>query len=440
MKLKNILLPFAGILLLTACEKDHRNDNLVDPRVYIVNNGAQTATYYDVEETLDYNIYAYSSGYFGQASEVKIVLDPDAIEAFNAANGSSYSLLGEDCYQIIKSSGSITAEGRRATLSVRLDCQKIMQLPQMNDYVIPFRLTAAGTEVNEELNTILVNPRMQETEVLVRNAGLVESDLSAADANTLEFVTYTEFNNKWDTESTYDHGNDVLAEYNAANGTQYIPLPADSYTFTEGQLTAEHNEAVSTIKVDKSKLSTDRYYTLAVKLKSNSKFKISEKNTVLFHISLLPIADNRKEWKLILCSSYYTGRGPELMIDGDLVTRWESRYNNTGQGDINPDEAATVWDMGKTYYWCGMTLVRRSDSYVTDLRAGYVELSDDGENWTKAQDFDFGDKTNTSTTGTYSTEQWTVSGRYIRLAVNASNRNKLYSVSEFIPVLAEKTE
>ena len=135
-----------------------------------------------------------------------------------------------------------------------------------------------------------------------------------------------------------------------------------------------------------------------------------------------------------------TGRGPELMIDGDLVTRWESRYNNTGQGDINPDEAATVWDMGKTYYWCGMTLVRRSDSYVTDLRAGYVELSDDGENWTKAQDFDFGDKTNTSTTGTYSTEQWTVSGRYIRLAVNASNRNKLYSVSEFIPVLAEKTE
>lgn len=64
MKLKNILIPFAGVLLLTACEKDHRNDNLVDPRVYIVNNGVQTATYYDVEETLDYDIYAYSNGYF----------------------------------------------------------------------------------------------------------------------------------------------------------------------------------------------------------------------------------------------------------------------------------------------------------------------------------------------------------------------------------------
>ena len=145
MKLKNILIPFAGVLLLTACEKDHRNDNLVDPRVYIVNNGVQTATYYDVEETLDYDIYAYSSGYFGQPSEVKVVLDPDAVETFNAANGSSYTLLGEEYYQIVKSTGSISAEGRRATLSIRLDCKEIMALPYMNDYVLPLRLTAAST-------------------------------------------------------------------------------------------------------------------------------------------------------------------------------------------------------------------------------------------------------------------------------------------------------
>ena len=85
MKLKNILIPFAGVLLLTACEKDHRNDNLTDPRVYIVNNGVQNAIYYDVEETIDYNIYAYSSGYFGQPSEVKVVPDPDAVEALNPA-------------------------------------------------------------------------------------------------------------------------------------------------------------------------------------------------------------------------------------------------------------------------------------------------------------------------------------------------------------------
>lgn len=129
MKLKNILIPFAGVLLLTACEKDHRNDNLTDPRVYIVNNGVQNAIYYDVEETIDFDIYAYSSGYFGQPSEVKVVPDPDAVEAFNAANGSSYTLLGEEYYQIVKDTGSITAEGRRATLTVRLDCKGSWRCP-----------------------------------------------------------------------------------------------------------------------------------------------------------------------------------------------------------------------------------------------------------------------------------------------------------------------
>lgn len=129
---------------------------------------------------------------------MKVVPDPDAVEALNAANGSSYTLLGEEYYQIVKDTGSITAEGRRATLTVRLDCKGIMALPYMNDYVLPLRLSATGTEVNEKLNTILINPRMQETEVLAENAGVVESDLSATDANTLEFTAYTEFNNKWD--------------------------------------------------------------------------------------------------------------------------------------------------------------------------------------------------------------------------------------------------
>ena len=440
MKLKNILIPFAGVLLLTACEKDHRNDNLTDPRVYIVNNGVQNAIYYDVEETIDYNIYAYSSGYFGQPSEVKVVPDPDAVEALNAANGSSYTLLGEEYYQIVKDTGSITAEGRRATLTVRLDCKGIMALPYMNDYVLPLRLTATGTEVNEKLNTILINPRMQETEVLAENAGVVESDLSATDANTLELTAYTEFNNKWDSEMEYEHGDAVLAAYNAEHGTQYIPLPESAYTFTGADLKAGSNKAVSTIDIDKSNLTADRYYTLAVRLKSNSKFKIGEKNTVLYHISLLPIYDSRSKWNLVSCSSYQNGGDPARMIDDDLSTRWENRYSSNGVGDQGKLPVNTSWDMGGTYYWCGATIGRRSDKYVTDLKAGYIELSDDGKNWTKAQDFDFGDKTNTSTTGTYAVEQWTVSGRYVRLAVNASNRNKLYSVSEFVPVLAEKTK
>ncbi len=444
MKLKHILLPCAGALLLSACEKDHRNDNLTAPRVYIVNNGMQTATYYDVEQTSDFKIYAYGSGYDGRTTRVTIVPAPEIVEAYNTENGTSFAALPEDCYRITEGSGTITAEGRRTTLSVRLDCEKIMQQPYMNDFLLPLRLRSTETEVNEELGTILINPRVQQTEIRVRNAGFVESDLSNADASSLEFSIYTDFDNKWDTQTEYEYGEEVLAEYNADHGTAYIPLPKNAYVFTPAQLLSGCNEAVSTIEIDKSGLTPDRYYTLAVRVKSNSLFHTNENNTVVYHISLSPIcSDNRSTWKFVSCSSWMSGleaskRGlPQYMIDGDMSSRWESRYNAGGEGDINPAEASTVFDMGKTFYYCGTTIIRRGDSYVTDLRGGYIALSDDGENWTKVHDFDFGDKTNKSRTGTWSCEQW-LSGRYVKVATNKSNRNILYEITEYAPTLAEK--
>ena len=441
MKFKQIILPFAGLLLATACEKDHRNDNLMDPLVYIVNNGAQSVVYYDVEESLDYNIYAYSSGYTGQAAEVSLALASEAVEAYNLQNGTSFMELPADCYEITKGTGAITAEGRRTTMTVQLRCAEIMKLPYMQDYLIPLRLLASGTEVNENLNTILINPKMQQTEVIAKNAGLVECDLSNNDK--LEFTAYTEFQNKWDSEIVYAHSSDLVTAYNAEHGTSYIPLPENAYTFTPANLKAGKNEAVSTIQIDKSGLAVNRYYTLAVKLVSNSKFKISEKNMVLYHISFLPIRDERATWKLILCSSYQNGGEPERMLDGDPSTRWENRWGGAGVGDQGKLPITTIWDMGKSYYWCGVTIGRRTDQsskYVTDLKAGYIELSADGEQWTKAQDFDFGGSSNTAPSATYSCEDWTVSGRYVRLVVTGSNRTTNVSITEFSPSLAEIVE
>ena len=62
-----------------------------------------------------------------------------------------------------------------------------MALPYMNDYVLPLRLSATGTEVNEKLNTILINPRMQETEVL---AALLAGARVRVERDALEYRRY----------------------------------------------------------------------------------------------------------------------------------------------------------------------------------------------------------------------------------------------------------
>ena len=80
--------------------------------------------------------------------------------------------------------------------------------------------------MNEELGSILINPEMAETQVLVRNAGVVECDLGSS--QTLDFTAYVEFDNKWETTTEYVYGDEVLDAYNAEHGTNYLPTPSPS--------------------------------------------------------------------------------------------------------------------------------------------------------------------------------------------------------------------
>lgn len=74
MKLKQFIIPVAGALLLGGCEADHRNDNLLDSVVYLLESDLQKALFYDIEETTDYSFRAFSSGYTVTPSELGIEL------------------------------------------------------------------------------------------------------------------------------------------------------------------------------------------------------------------------------------------------------------------------------------------------------------------------------------------------------------------------------
>ena len=438
MKLKQLIIPVAGALLLGGCEADHRNDNLLDSVVYLLNNDLQTANFYDVEETSDYTVRAFGSGYTVTPSEVGIELAKDALTAYNEANGTAYEALDPTCYRLVNTSGSIDAGHPSTTFTVRLNCTELMQLGDLTNYVIPLRVRSSDSAVNEELGTILINPKMLETEVLAKGAGVVECDLGTS--STIDFTAYVDFDNKWESTTEYAYGDEVLAAYNTAHGTQYLPIPTAAVTFTPAQLEAGKREAVSRFEIDRSQLTPDRFYTLAVQLKSNSKFQIGDDNTVLFHITPNPVFNDRSKWILMACSSWKTGAGPELITDGNTATMYESRYNASGEGDTKVLPVTIDWDLGRVCHYAGMTLTRRTGTYVTDLKAGWVEMSDDGQTWMPAQFFDFGDKTHTQVVGDFRSEPWLGTGRYLRLKLTESNRTNLVSICEFEPVLIDAGE
>ncbi len=438
MKLKQLIIPIAGALLLGGCEADHRDDNLLDSVVYLLNNNLQTANFYDVEETCDYTFRAFCSGYTVTPSNLEIGVSDDALAAYNEANGTAYTALDPACYRLVNTAGSVDADHPSAAFTVQLDCTGLKQLGDLTSYVIPLRLSSSASAVNKKLDVIFINPKMLETEVLAKNAGVVECDLGAS--STLDFTAYVKFDNKWETTTEYVYGDEVLDAYNAAHGTKYLPIPAAAVSFTPAQLEAGKREAVSRFEIDKSQLTPDRFYTLAVQLKSNSKFQIGDDNTVLYHIALNPVFSDRNNWILVACSSWKTNAGPELITDGLPSTMYESRYNNSGEGDIKVLPVTIDWDLGKVCHYAGMTLTRRTGTYVTDLKAGWIELSDDGESWMPAQFFDFGGKSNTTVVGDFRSELVLGTGRYLRLKLTESNRTNLVSVCEFEPVLIDAGE
>ena len=437
MKFQQFILLAAAAALFGGCEADHRNDNLPDSVVYLLENALQTAVFYDVEQTSDYTFRAFGSGYAVAPTELGIEVSDAALETYNRANGTAYTALDPACYRLVNTAATVDADRRSAAFTVRLDCEQLKRLGDLSACVIPLRLTSSAA-VNEALGTIFINPEMQQTRVLVEDAGVVECDLGAS--QTLDFTTYVEFDNKWETVSEYEWGDAVLDAYNAAHGTSYLPIPAEAVAFAPAQLEAGQRRAVSHFEIDRSKLAPDRFYTLAVRLKSNSEFHVDERNTVLYHIALNPLFTDRSKWLLMACSSWYTGRGPELTIDGNVTTKFENRYNNVGEGDIKTLPVTIDWDLGTTCHYAGMKLTRRNDSYVTDLKAGWVELSDDGSSWMPVQFFDFGDKTHKDVVGDFRSERWLGTGRYLRLKLTESNRTNLVSICEFEPLLIDAGE
>ena len=158
MKLKQFIIPVAGALLLGGCEADHRNDNLLDSVVYLLESDLQKALFYDIEETTDYSFRAFSSGYTVTPSELGIELSDDVLTAYNEANGTAYTALDPACYRLVNSTGSVDADHPSTTFTVQLDCSAIKQLGDLTSYVIPLRLTSSSSKVNEELGSILINP------------------------------------------------------------------------------------------------------------------------------------------------------------------------------------------------------------------------------------------------------------------------------------------
>ena len=460
---KNLFI--TGLLLVTgliiiSCD-DGKDDNLPLAKVYIVNSGEVRVTLYDTGVNTTYTLGLYRSGMGGDATGASVkVLTQTELEQYNADNGTAYDLLPDTYYKVLNNDVTFEAGDAHVNGSIEIDLSPtpmkvfLEENPDGN-YVIPIRLVNAGVEIHAAKAISLLKPEVIMPRLSLGIKGLTEYSYAAGQAvESLDMELPVELsveNLGWDITCEVQTGQQLVDEYNAANGTCFSMAPADAYTLTPGcELSGNMQSASLRLQVDGTKLSPGNYL-IPVKLTSVSRFEIDpDANLYAVAISVEAPTLDRTTLTVIRWSNHHgsgttiptsptTGsdsQGVSALFDGNLYWYWHANWSsNPTNGSLNEYPMHFIIDLKDEYFITQIDLWNRrsgsDSSYSSALAKGDIYITSDDVpalipgnmgaalkadidkvNWTKIGTFATANVLPVQKFGTLKTK-----GRYLRLTI-----------------------
>ncbi|WP_163215009.1 BT_3987 domain-containing protein [Bacteroides sp. 519] len=149
--LSAIILIFS--LSLASCENDGKEANLSPSMVYIINDGVQNISLYEMEDAYTYNLGIYKSGALKSDATVKIAVFTEAeLNEYNTENGTNYSLIPATCYTISTSEVSFGSEVKdvNRVIDINFDVTQLKELPQIEGtYTLPIKIATSSITINK---------------------------------------------------------------------------------------------------------------------------------------------------------------------------------------------------------------------------------------------------------------------------------------------------
>ncbi len=435
---KYLLILFASLCLgIVSCEQKEEGKAIsYDPTVLISNYGLQSVSLLDVADLPQESyVYVECAGSFDGDVWVSLTYDEASLEAYNAANNTSYKALPADCYKLDAQS-KILSE-KQAEFVLTYDIEKICALANVYDYsdimdyVVPLVIESktAGLEAEtlDGVNCIFVNPKM--THKIVETFHIVGGDevVETADAFTVTYkVSTTEAENKWYSGYTFS--------VNVKNGAGEELTPGKDYDFTclSEKETFEPGTSEIVYKVSFSKDSElpapYEEWTVVAKLEGVEEGFIVAGNataSVKFQLAYnvfdrSGINQESTDWASMCNSMPNDGSSPYKLLDGDPNTHWEAAWNvNHAVVTALKPPYYVIFEFKEEVEIAGLSFLRR-DAWRGDLKEGYIEYSVDRTNWTKAAEFDY---PNDNQLGPFYLGHKPTKAKYIKLWLTNSYRN-----------------
>ena len=324
-----------------------------------------------------------------QVSEVTYEVYPEALEAYNSSEGTSYKLLPESCYRIEQDSFSIDDETQYAKFRVMYSPEQIIaEGGSYNtvEYALPLRILVNGVPMEDRYGCVIVGFNVNKALISISNPRETSITIDNSVSQEIAMTFGVNYNNIEWVQLDFSINGELIDEYNQEHGTSYLPFPMEdlSYLTEEFELEREVDVDSALFYADMAHLDQTQEYLLAIRLDnvSSTRCKIDPENNTRYVIFSNPRIPQSK-WR-VSASSTIEGSATNL-ADDNLTTFWMWNYNS-----INLPENITFLlnDMSE------LAVIERIQLFARQYNNSWqgpenmeIYVTKDCETWEKVKDY-----------------------------------------------------
>lgn len=352
-KIKTIFLLLCGLSLFFAGCEDNRKEYLDDYQtlVYFRNGGDQMLKLYRVGENTVYEIPVCKGGLDRKATGVVTVsaMEQSQLDMYNLENETRYRQLPDTCFRFLgETELAFASDEENKVIRVEIltdDVSTVQESDSENEYVLALQVHADQT-ISPDINLLILHLDIDIPKLSLGTTGLQSFSYTSESPNENPYVNTVVLglDNLWNfTCGLGVRDQDWLDAYNAANGTDYVLLPAENYTLPDSVVfTAGNNRTEFEVVINRKSMDLLREFVVPVYLASCTKpqFVIEEESsTMLLNVRLDP---DKIPLTAEMLSSPFTqdgdGKGLSTLVDGEVPTTyaeqgyWHSNWA-TAAGD-----------------------------------------------------------------------------------------------------------
>ncbi|MDE6703625.1 MAG: DUF1735 domain-containing protein [Muribaculaceae bacterium] len=429
-----------------SCESDIDNYMVDDTVGFLTSGLVETEVYPGVDATFE--IYAVKAGKGFNSATASIVVDPEVITEYNGLSTTKQAVseLPSDCYTIKVASVTLTNADYRMPFVIDWNVDKLeAALAEDPNQVVPLRMSVQTEgKIAENRLTALVQPAVAMPSIELAQNGMftgVEPTRASLPEEDVYFNVNANFIAQEDIVYNIEVDPSLLDEYNESHSSNYVLLPEEAYVLEKSGTIKQHlsNDMFKmtfkrTVLIPEDGPSKFGDYVLPIRLTSNSNsYFNSEKDYVLYRISVKAVEISKAKWEIIECNATLddeptvTDKDRQTwavtkLIDGDKASFWRTPFS-TDQTlpyyfviDLGQDR-----DLQKLEAFVPST---RADKPYGNNKAGYVEVSMDNETWKKVADW------SCTSNGNFTVQLEPCTARYVKFVITEvlSNNNKVKNV------------